>query len=465
MAYVINKTDTSTLATVTDGTIDTTSSITLIGKSYSGFGEILNENLVKLLENSASTSAPTAPLTGELWFDTSAGQLKVYDGSSFEPTGGALSQSATPTNPSAGDLHHDTDTDQVSVYTGSAFQLLGPVYTKTQTLSGWLIETLGSSGGDKVVSSMYAGNTRVAILSKDTFTPTISQSGFASIKAALTLNSTLGAVFEGTNTQAASVDVSSTTNTSATVIAGGNFLRADADDTTTGALTVDNNTGVIIGDSQELTISVSSNDVTIAQTSQDKDLKFTVNDNGSTNTILTLDGSETAVNIVGTVNITGNLNVSGEYDATSTTINTYNDAFIKVNTGNSEADAGLIVETGDSDDARLFYDVSENFWTAGHGASYSQIIRFADLTDDGNANKGTKALTTDSSTGDLKVTTLTLGAVGSITEGDTSNAKVPTIGAVVTFGELWGGSAKTVSTSNPSSSDGDNGDFWFVRES
>ena len=95
MAYVINKTDTSTLATVTDGTIDTTSSITLIGKSYSGFGEILNENLVKLLENSASTSAPTAPLTGELWFDTSAGQLKVYDGSSFEPTGGALSQSAT----------------------------------------------------------------------------------------------------------------------------------------------------------------------------------------------------------------------------------------------------------------------------------------------------------------------------------------------------------------------------------
>ena len=330
MAYVINKTDTSTLATVTDGTIDTTSSITLIGKSYSGFGEILNENLVKLLENSASTSAPTAPLTGELWFDTSAGQLKVYDGSSFEPTGGALSQSATPTNPSAGDLHHDTDTDQVSVYTGSAFQLLGPVYTKTQTLSGWLIETLGSSGGDKVVSSMYAGNTRVAILSKDTFTPTISQSGFASIKAGLTLNSTLGAVFEGTNTQAASVDVSSTTNTSATVIAGGNFLRADADDTTTGALTVDNNTGVIIGDSQELTISVSSNDVTIAQTSQDKDLKFTVNDNGSTNTILTLDGSETAVNIVGTVNITGNLNVSGEYDATSTTINTYNLSLIHI---------------------------------------------------------------------------------------------------------------------------------------
>ena len=45
MAYTINKTDGTTLATITDGTIDNTSSLTLIGKSYSGFGEALNENL------------------------------------------------------------------------------------------------------------------------------------------------------------------------------------------------------------------------------------------------------------------------------------------------------------------------------------------------------------------------------------------------------------------------------------
>ena len=62
MAYTINKTDGTTLATITDGTIDNTSSLTLIGKSYSGFGEALNENLVKLLENSASTSTPSAPI-------------------------------------------------------------------------------------------------------------------------------------------------------------------------------------------------------------------------------------------------------------------------------------------------------------------------------------------------------------------------------------------------------------------
>jgi len=455
MAYTINKTDGSVIATITDGTVDNTTSVQLFGKSFSGFGEGLNENLVKLLENSASTSAPTAPLKGELWMDTSTSQLKVYDGTSFKPTGGAKSQASAPTSPGAGDLWHDSDDDQLFVYTGSAFQLVGPVFTAGQTLSGWKIETLGSSGGNKVVSSMFAGNTRVCILSKETFTPSVTQSGFASIKAGLTLNSTLGAVFEGTNTQASNIDVSGTSNTSSTVIAGGNFLRADAADTTTGALTIDANGGIIIGGAQELSITVASNDVTIAQTSQDKDLKFTVNDGGTTKTPISISGS------TGDVTITGNLNITGEYNSSVSNISTYDDAFIKVNTGNSETDSGLIVETSDSDDARLFYDVSANFWSAGHGQAYSQLIRLADLTDDGNANKGTKGLTTDSSTGNLKVTTLTLAAVGSAITS-TSSTDVSTIGQVKTFVDRFAGN---VNTTDPSNSDGADGDFWFVRES
>ena len=169
MAYTINKTDGTVVTTITDGTVDNTTSLQLFGKSFSGFGEGLNENLVKLLENAASTSAPSAPLKGELWFDTSTNQLKVYDGTSFKPTGGAKTSSSQPTSPSAGDLWHDSSNDQLFLYTGSAFLLVGPVFTSGQTLSGFKIETLASSGGNKVVASMYAGNTRVAILSKETF--------------------------------------------------------------------------------------------------------------------------------------------------------------------------------------------------------------------------------------------------------------------------------------------------------
>ena len=470
MAYTINKTDGTVITTITDGTVDNTTSLQLFGKSYSGFGEALNENLVKLLENAASTAAPSAPLKGELWFDTTTNQIKVYDGTSFKPTGGAKASASVPTSPSVGDLWLDATNDQLFVYTGDArshqvnseWELVGPAFTAGQTQSGWKIETLASSGGDKVVSSMYAGATRVAILSKETFTPSASQTGFASIKAGITLNSTLGGVFEGSSTQASSIDVSSTSNTSATIIAGGNFLRADAADTTTGALTVDADGGVIIGDAQELSVTVSSNDVTIAQTSLDKDLKFTVNDGGATKTPIQLVGSTGAITLTGDVSITGNLNISGEYNSSVSNVSTYDDAFIKVNTGNSEADAGLIVETSDSDDARMFYDVSENFWSAGHGASYSQVIRLADAVEDGNASKGKVLKTT--AAGNVKVTTATLGAVGSITYTDTSNLGVPTIGAVATLSNQWGGSAKTVSTSAPTGSDGNNGDFWFVRE-
>jgi hypothetical protein len=462
MAYTINKTDGTVVTTITDGTVDNTTSLQLFGKSYSGFGEGLNENLVKLLENAASTAAPTAPLKGELWFDTTTNQLKVYDGTSFKPTGGSKSSASQPTSPSAGDLWHDTANDQVSVYTGSAWLLVGPVYTSGQTLSGWKIETLASAGGNKVVSSMYAGNTRVAILSKETFTPSATQTGFAEIKAGLTLNSTLGAVFEGSTTSASAVDVSSTTNTSGTVIAGGNFLRADAADTTTGALTVDTDDGILIGDSQELRITVASNNVTVAQTSQDKDLSFTVNDGGVTKTPIALTGASGDITLTGDVTISGNLNVSGEYENTSGEINLINDKFIKLNSGGSEDTAGIIVETTDTNDARMQYNTGSNYWEAGENNTYSQIIRVADTTDDGAANHSTTLKS--SSTGGLTLDSLTVATPGVAITTTDSRTTVPTIAQVATFGDKWGGSEKTVSTSNPTGGDGSDGDFWFVRE-
>ncbi len=476
MAYTINRTDGTIVTTITDGTVDNTTSLQLFGKSFSGFGEGLNENLVKLLENAASTSAPTAPLKGELWFDTTTNQLKVYDGTSFKPTGGAKTSATQPTSPSAGDLWHDSSNDQLFLYTGSAFLLVGPVFTSGQTLSGFQIETLASSGGNKVVASMYAGNTRVAILSKETFTPSVTQSGFAQIKAGFTLNSTLGAVFEGTNTQASAIDVSGTTNTSGTLIAGGNFLRADAADTTTGRITIDSDNGLVVGDAQELSVTVSSNDITVAQTSQDKDIKFTVNDGGVTKTPLTLTGADGGIDMTGDLTITGNLIISGEFEKSGSNINVVDDAFLKLNTGNSEVDSGLIIETSDTDDARLFYDVSENHFVAGQGASYSQIIRLADAVADGNASKEKVLKTT--AAGLLTVTNVSLAAVGSdITSStSTSSVSVPTTGQVAKSLKLWGGSTisddgsnsiagnRYVETSAPTSGQGSNGDLWFVRE-
>ena len=467
MAYVINNTRGTALTTITDGTVDNTTSLQLFGKSYSGFGEGLNENLVKLLENSANSAAPSAPLEGELWFDTSTSQIKVYDGSSFKPTGGAKVQTTQPTSPSAGDLWQDSTNSQLYFYTGSAWLLVGPQYTTGQTLSGWKIETVSASGVSKVISSMYVGNIRVAILSKETFTPDSAITGFASVSAGLTLNSTLGAVFSGSSSQASAIDVSSTSNTSGTVIAGGNFLRADASDTTTGVLTIDANGGIIIGDNQEFSITASAGDITLAQTSEDKNLSVTINDGGVTKTPIAITGTTGAIALTGDVTITGNLTISGSYDKSSVDVSTYVDAFLGVNEGNnSNVDGGLIVEQS-SAEARMFWDTSEGFWSAGLSTgAYSQVIRLADATTDGHAN-ASQVLKVDGS-GQVKVTTLTLGAVGSFALTDTSVATVPSTGAVAslmaTNQPLWGTSAKFVSTAAPTSGDGADGDFWFVRE-
>lgn len=489
MAYNINKTDGTPLTKITDGTIDNTTSLTLIGKSYSGFGELLNENLVKLLENSSSTSAPVAPLRGEIWFDTNTNQLKVYDGSTFKPTGGAKAQANAPSSPSTGDLWADTDDDQLYLWTGTTWQLVGPVYSKGQTLSGFKIETINDNTAvSRVIASMYSGNIRVAVLSTLGFTPGAAMSGFAQIYAGITLNETLGAQFAGTTTAATQLDIrTSYGNNGDFLIAGKNFLRKDVAQTTQGAITIDDDAGIIIGENQEGSITVDASDhLIIANTSEDKNISFRIDNAGTDVEAITIDGDNSRVGIfttaptvpfeiTGNVKITGNLSVSGEYENTTSNINIVDDAFVKLNTGNAEVNAGIIVETSDTDDARLFYDVSSNHWSAGENATYSQIIRLADATTDGHADN-TKVLKTNGA-GNVKVTTLTLGAVGAnIATTDTSNLNVPTIGQTAESIKRWGGSFFTddnsnsiagnryVETATPTSGQGSNGDLWFVRE-
>jgi hypothetical protein len=482
MAYIVNKTDGTAVTTITDGTIDNTTSLTLFGKSYSGFGELLNEDLVKLLENSASTSAPTSPLKGEVWFDTTVNQLKVYDGTSFKPTGGAKSQASAPTSPSAGDLWMDSSNSQLYFYTGSAWILAGPVYTSGQTLSGFKIETVtNDSAVSKVIASMYSGNTRVAILSAEGFTPGSPITGFATISAGITLNSAIGAQFAGTTTTAQFLNISGTSNSSGTVIAGGNFMRKDAAQTTTGAITIAADTGLLVGVGSDLRLTVSDINATIANVSEDGNLSVQINDGGVTKTPIAITGSTGNIALTGDVTITGNLTISGSYDKSSVDVSTYVDAFIGVNEGNNtNVDGGIIVEQNGGVEARLFWDQSEGYWSAGKSnTTYSQIIRFDDLTADGDANKNTKALKTTAA-GNLKVTSLTLAAVGSnIATSDTSNANAPSIGQVAESIKRWGGDAITadagstgntvagaryVETVAPTAGQGSNGDLWFVRE-
>ena len=175
MAYSINKTDGTVIATVADGTLDTTSSsVSLIGKNYAGYGEVLNENQVKILENFANSSSntPTAPLEGQVWYNTTANQLQVYNGSSFKSVSGANVSSSQPTNTSQGDLWYDSTNGQLYVYSGSAFVLVGPQTTSGAGVTGSVSTTItDSTGVDRTVLQFKIADTIVAMASSVEFTP------------------------------------------------------------------------------------------------------------------------------------------------------------------------------------------------------------------------------------------------------------------------------------------------------
>lgn len=96
MAYVINKFNGEKLTVLEDGTLDTSTSLGLVGRNYTGYGEIQNENYVYLLENFANSTAPAKPVTGQTWYNTSTKTLSVYSGTGWAPAGGAVVSNTAP---------------------------------------------------------------------------------------------------------------------------------------------------------------------------------------------------------------------------------------------------------------------------------------------------------------------------------------------------------------------------------
>lgn len=174
MAYTINKTDGTVVATVADGQIDQAStSITLIGKNFSGFGEYFNENLVKILENFASNGVePTPALTGQLWYDTEENRVKVYSGTEWKAVGTSALATTRPLDISTGDFWFNTTDNQLYFYDGSRDYLIGPDYSVTQGQTGFKVETIEDSARrNRTVATLYLGGGAYGFYSAIEFTP------------------------------------------------------------------------------------------------------------------------------------------------------------------------------------------------------------------------------------------------------------------------------------------------------
>ena len=224
MAYTINLTDGTVFATVADGTVNTASSVTLVGKNYAGYGEYLDENFIQMLENFSNTTAPSAPLTGQIWWDKTNALLKVYNGTLFKTLAFSAASATQPTSNVTGDLWYDTTNQQLKVYTGSSFIVVGPAYTSATGTAGAIPETITDSGATPhYVTSLYVANVRVAIFSTDsTFTAAAPVSTlFPTVYKGVTFTNASGTNMAGNIISASNVVITAGGATTATITSTG----------------------------------------------------------------------------------------------------------------------------------------------------------------------------------------------------------------------------------------------------
>ncbi len=342
MAYTINKTDGTILATVNDGVLDTTSSLSLIGRNYQSYGEAFNENLIKLLENSSSATAPSAPIEGELWWDKTNDRLKVYTGTAFVNVSVESSATEPSTGLSTGMLWNDTTNDQLYMYDGAAFDLIGPIFSTADGKAGFQQDSITDNlAATQKVASIYNKGTRFAIATTSAFTASSAPTGFGSATFPLGITLATGYKLNGTATNADALDS----------ISSESFLRSDTNDTSSGTLGVLNDTGFTVGVDSDFNISVSGSDVTVKNQTSDGDIKFNVNDGGSDTTALTIDGA------TADVIVNGNLQVKGTTTSVETTNMTIEDPLLELNRSSSggDIDAGIYIQRGTAGNAAVFY--------------------------------------------------------------------------------------------------------------
>ena len=311
MAYTVNKTNSSASPnayTVQDGIVNTQTDLSFIGKGYAGYGESIAENFLHLLENFSNTSAPTKPITGQLWWDSTNGKLKVYNGSTFQTAGGSAPyQSSAPAGLAQGDLWIDSDTGQLYFYNGVSSVLVGPP-SATGTTSGFTFDSiLDATDTTQNITKLFNDGNLIAIISEDSFTPKTGISGFATIGKGITLSTAISDLkFQGTSTDSDALGG----------VASANYLRSNANDTTSGTLGVVNDSGLTVGADSDLLLTVDTTGVNITNATQDTDISLKVNDGGTTTTVLTVDGATSRVGI-GTTTPTTKLQVSGTVTATA----------------------------------------------------------------------------------------------------------------------------------------------------
>lgn len=372
MTYRLNKTNGDLLVDLVDGQIDTsTTDITLVGRNYKGFGEFLNENYIKLLENFSNTSAPQNPISGQLWWDTGEGRLKIYDGTTFKSAGGPIVSNQQP-QMVAGDLWIDNENNQLYFFDGSDLVLVGPEYNAGQQRTGFKVESvIDSNSVDRTVLQLFIGGILQGIFADATFRLApdtipgypVDANDTATPKRQLVEKGFNPVSFDDFNFRGIADAARALVDDSGNEKTAANFIPSDANGFTTGSLRIKNSAGlsVGVGDTEYLIHKVVGNTTTIENQIAGSDFQIRARQGNAFVTSVYVDTTDSylgiwnesptvELDVTGSGKFSGNLTVNGnlqvEGDATYLNVST-----LTVQDKNIEL--GLLDDSTEGNDATI----------------------------------------------------------------------------------------------------------------
>ena len=295
MSYNISLTNNTVIGTIADGTYDSTyTSLKLVGRNYSNYGQYMTDNLVHLLENFASTSAPLHPLNGQLWWDVGSNALKAYyvqqpsGTATWKTVGGATYSGTAPSLGVGGDMWWDSNNQQLYVYSGSDWVLVGPTYKVGLGKSGAIWETISDGTLNHDVVSIYLDGTRTAVIVQNTdstFTPSPSITGFSVLNPGY--NMAGGFTVWGTANNASYFNGLNSSQ----------FLRTTGTNNASGNLNINNDVGISVGASNKSTFSISGTDLKITNTTTGGLVGIWATTGGTATRYLNINGSTGVVEV------------------------------------------------------------------------------------------------------------------------------------------------------------------------
>lgn len=337
MPYTVNFTDkeNKTPITVFDNTSSTDTSLEFPGRNVTGYGQIIAENFLALLENFASADEPVNPIEGQLWYNSTDGVLQIWDNTAWKAASGIQKgvQAPSVATSKVGELWVDTTNQQLRIFTGTRWILVGPVESTVDGLRyGPVVEKIPDSDNiDRFILSLYIADIPVIIVSKDSFTPKTLISGFNIIRSGVNISNPNGAAelaqfigglkptLFGTASSAAALSVNNVD------IESGKFLRKDTVNTTDFAFNVRNNTGITLGIDQTFNVGTTTTAAKIYNSAAGSSIDIQTNRNDIPSTIVRIIDNRVGINQAApsqALDIDGSLTLTGSVIITNNTAST-----------------------------------------------------------------------------------------------------------------------------------------------